>query len=149
MKITIDSTESFITINKLIKIKKFIDAYKIIYKQIKINSIIMYTFYDTNYYGNYSFEIYYKHNYRYSRFFQPLFSSYYEIHKKFIKKKRYLDINYKLLSEYNIYYSYFIYNKYYTYDNIKQYYFTNDSHTKLILSKIINCRDYYRIYSFI
>jgi len=147
MKIIIDSTESFTTFNNnksLIKIKKFIDAYKILYKQIKITNIIMYKYYSLCF-DNYAFhyEIYYKHNYRYSRFFQTLFSSYYELHKKNILKKRYINNLYKL---YYIIYSYFIYNKYYTYDNTKIYFHIINTIT---YKKLFNCRDYYIIYSFI
>jgi hypothetical protein len=43
-----------------------------------------------------------------------------------------------------MYYSYFIYNKYYTFVD-KNYFITNSISSK----KLFNCRDYYKIYSYI
>ena len=52
-----------------------------------------------------------------------------------------ININYIIM-----YYSYFIYIKYYSFSNIKVYFIINNS---ISSRKLFNCRDYYKIYSFI
>ena len=76
-------------------------------------------------------------------FYTGIYFSFYRIYKNGLLKTNILYIN---RIKYNTFYSYFIYNKYYTILNRKEY-----SHNiKSINSKkLFNCRDLYKIYSYI
>ncbi len=97
------------------------------------------------YYGDrvFTYLIYNKNGYQYMC--SPFNETYYNIFKNnYLQKKRRLNIiniNYII-----IYYSYFIYIKYYSFSNIKVYININNSITS---KKLFNCRDYYKIYSYI
>ena len=98
------------------------------------NNHITYNFYSK------LFSVSFYNNYYYKRF--CINCSYYKIYKNFLCKKRLLNIK---INIYDIlYYSYFIYNKYCSYLNEKGY----NIYT-LTSKKIFNCRDYYKIYSYI
>jgi hypothetical protein len=85
-------------------------------------------------------------NYAYGKFFDIIRGSGYSIAKNNNKKVR------KIISLpskfYNTLYAFFIYNKYYTiYKNFKNY---NIIDNRVIYSyKLFNCRDFYRIFTFI
>jgi hypothetical protein len=85
-------------------------------------------------------------NYTYGKFFDIICGSGYSIAKNNNKKVR------KIISLpskfYNTLYAFFIYNKYYTiYKNFKNYNIIDNS---VIYSyKLFNCRDFYRIFTFI
>jgi len=86
--------------------------------------------------------VYKKNGYKYLKYKKD---SYYQIIKNedLIKSREFniIHIKYDI-----IYYSYFIYIKYYNISNIKDYFYSIDTITS---RKLFNCRDYYKIYSFI
>jgi len=135
MKIIFNKNKSLININKFF--------------QTKIGIIINNSeyFYCENYMCCYQF--FNKINYKYLKCFSSTLNSYYKIEKSQIIKLR--DIN-KIYISYNTFYSYFIYNKYFKYVNIKAYYLTEISLYIInnpSSAKKFNCRDYYKIHSFI
>jgi len=71
------------------------------------------------------------------------FSSYYTLYKNCLLKHR--DLLIKIITYNIIFYSFFIYNKYYTIGNTK-YYRNMKSITSI---KLFNCRDVYKIHSYI
>ena len=90
--------------------------------------------------------VYNNQNHKYIKFFNIYYDSGYQINKNkntFVYFKKRFFIIQSII--YNFFYSYFIYNKYYNYINTKDYYnMKTINHLKLF-----NCRDYYKIYSFI
>ena len=86
---------------------------------------------------------YEKNGYRYTigfyySYYQIVKSTYYPLKKRSLNI---ININYIIM-----YYSYFIYIKYYSFSNIKVYFNITNSITS---RKLFNCRDYYKIYSYI
>jgi len=125
----------------LFKVEKTI-ANSIFYFIIKINHVKSYNYYG---YDQCFYHLNYGNGYYYTKEFYKL-DSVCDFLKNSLLKRRFLDINYII---YDIVYSYFIYNKYYKFSkkNMNKLYFTfNKSITHL---KLFNCRDYYKIYSYI
>ena len=83
-------------------------------------------------------------SYSYSHNFNLCESSLNQLFKNENWKGKYFN-NMKIL--YNMIYSYFIYNKYYTLCNYDKYYITFINN--IYDYKIFNCRDFYKLYSFI
>jgi len=130
---------------------------RLIKNQIYKKDDVMIMKYNNNIYtytnNSYSYEKIFNEYNKYTKYFRPLLysKSYYTIFKNNIRKSRYLNTPQDVL--YNILYSYFIYNKYYSYVNIKDYHININiifiKNNKVALSKKFNCRDYYKIHSFI
>jgi len=128
----------------LIDVERAIIYYNLCLK-IKINHVVSYGFYE----GAQDYYLYYNNNYKYIKQFNKRYisdiSGFYNLYKNSLLKRRMLIKNNNII--YDIVYSYFIYNKYYNFSNRKEYYF---NFNKLINSnKLFNCRDYYKIYSYI
>ena len=131
-------------INSLIKIKYF--------SETKIRIIINNKeyFYCGNYMCGYQlFNPSSSHNYLKCFPITRGSNSYCKIEKSQIIKLR--DINKIHISPFYSFYSYFICNKYYKYLNIKEYYISGSLYIINIPSsaKKFNCRDLYKIHSFI
>jgi len=129
--------------NKLINVEKSIIR-SIFCLKIQINHIITYSYYE---YAKCSYILYYSNMYSYIKMFNMLnyftYDCYYRINKNSLTKHRMLNTTTII---HDIIYSYFIYNKYYTYSDIKKYFTIQESITS---KKRFNCRDFYKIYSYI
>jgi len=141
----------FITINKNPDNKILIENYGGIdyLSELKIkNNNIRYCYCRHNYHSILFFSVGYYCNEKchyYKRFLNDyeFFSSYYTLYKNCLFKQR--DLIIKIITYNIIFYSYFIYNKYYTNGNTKHYMIM-----KSITSiKLFNCRDFYKIHSYI
>jgi len=87
------------------------------------------------------------HYYKHFQIDYEFFSSYYTLYKNCLSKQR--DLLIKIITYNIIFYSNFIYNKYYTNGNTKyyaKYYMIMESITSI---KLFNCRDFYKIHSYI
>jgi len=88
-------------------------------------------------------EIYYNKGFIYNKdFFYLTNYSNFKLFKNYFYKCRMVRIK---SIKYNIIYLFFIYNKYYTYGKVKTY----DTMRSISSKKIYNCRDFYKIYSYI
>jgi len=125
-----------------------ISEYKIIYINVSIEYIINYIKYLYNSTSACCKQIYYdRRDYKYIKFFDLILESGINIKKDTICKIIVYNYIYK---KYNTFYSYFIYNKYYTCTSIEKIYQEyQDIDSSINSFKLFNCRDYYKILSFI